>query len=163
MQTRARSPKQNRIPEFRRDLRVLEREIVRQLGGETACCGVTLAQCHALLELADAELSLSSLAATLGLDVSTLSRTVDGLVRAGLVERVADDNDRRAVRLTLAPPGRAKAGDINTRCNRYYAALLGGMSEREQQCVLRAVRLLGSSMRSLHAGPGCALPKGVPK
>ncbi|HEY3416310.1 MAG TPA: hypothetical protein VGM23_05440, partial [Armatimonadota bacterium] len=53
---------------FRRQLRALERELVRQLEADTSCCGVTLAQCHALLELATAELSLSGLAAALDLD-----------------------------------------------------------------------------------------------
>jgi len=41
-------------------------------------------QCHALLELAESEMSLSGLAAALDLDPSTLSRTVDGLVAPAL-------------------------------------------------------------------------------
>ncbi len=135
------------VTEFRRHLRVLEREIVRQLEGETTCCGVTLPQCHVLLELSFADLSLTALARALALDKSTLSRTVDGLVQARLVERKADAADRRALRLRLAAAGRERVRTINTLCNRYYEALLGRLSGNEQRQVLTAVRLLAEGMR----------------
>ena len=99
------------IREFRRDLRVLEREAVRHLEGETSCCGVTLGQCHAILELSFSDSSLTALAAALDLDTSTQSRTVDGLVKAGWVERTQDAGDRRAVRLALTAAGRAKVAE----------------------------------------------------
>lgn len=127
--------------------------MVRQLEADTGCCGVTLAQCHTLLELAAAELSLTGLAAALDLDASTLSRTVDGLVRAGMVERAEDASDRRSLRLTLTPAGRAKVAFIDGLCNRYYADLLAGISERDRRSVLRAVGLLAERMRTLRGAP----------
>jgi DNA-binding MarR family transcriptional regulator len=145
---------------FRRHLRVLEREVVRQLEADTGCCGVTLAQCHALLELAASELSLSGLAAALDLDTSTLSRTVEGLVRAGTVVRAEDASDRRSVRLTLTDAGRAKVAFIDDICNRYYDDLLGGMSEQERRCVMRAVGLLAERMRSLRTARCCSKTEG---
>ena len=149
-------PRSATVATFRRELRVLEREVVRQLEADTGCCGVTLAQCHTLLELAASELSLTGLAAALDLDTSTLSRTVDGLVRAGLVARAEDASDRRSLRLTLTPAGRAKVGFIDGICNRYYADLLAGMPDRDRRCVLRAVGLLGQRMRSLRGVPCCS-------
>ena len=137
------------IPEFRRDLRVLEREIVRQLEGETSCCAVTLPQCHVLLELSFGDLSLSGLTGALDLDKSTLSRTVEGLVQAGLVERSVDPTDRRAVRLTLTPSGRERVATIDETCNRYYADLLARMDASERQHVARVVRRLADAMRDL--------------
>jgi DNA-binding MarR family transcriptional regulator len=154
--TRAASSKPAAIAAFRRQLRVLEREVVRQLEAETGCCGVTLAQCHTLVELAASELSLTGLASALGLDTSTLSRTVDGLVRAGMVERSEDASDRRLLRLTLTPAGKAKVAYIDGMCNRYYGDLLAGMSQRDRQCVLRAVGLLAERMRSLREAPACS-------
>jgi DNA-binding MarR family transcriptional regulator len=154
--TRSVAPKPAAIAAFRRQLRVLEREVVRQLVEDTGCCGVTMAQCHTLVELAAAELSLTGLAAALGLDTSTLSRTVDGLVRAGLVKRAEDAVDRRSVRLTLTPAGREKVALIDGTCNRYYADLLGGIGERDRRSVLRAVKLLGERMRSLRETPCCS-------
>lgn len=138
---------------FRRNLRTLERELVLQLEGETECCGVTLAQCHALLELSFSELSLSGLAAALDLDTSTLCRTVDGLVKAGLVMRTEDSADRRLVRLALSAAGRAKVATIDGMCNRYYAELFEQLSEKDRSCVIRAVGLLAGLMRSRRHEP----------
>jgi DNA-binding MarR family transcriptional regulator len=141
------------IGAFRRDLRVLERELVRQLEGETACCGVTLAQCHALLELSFSELSLSGLAAAVDLDTSTLCRTVDGLVKVGLVERTEDSADRRSIRLVLSAAGRAKVATIDEMCNRYYTELFEQLSDKDQLRVIRAVGLLAGLMRSRRCAP----------
>ncbi len=127
---------------------MLERELLFQLEGETACCGVTLAQCHALLELSFSEFSLSGLAAAVDLDVSTLSRTVEGLVKARLVERTQDLADRRSVRLVLSAAGRMKVAAIDEMCNRYYTGLFEELSEKDQRCIVRAVGLLAHTMRS---------------
>ena len=157
VQRRSDPPNKSPIEEFRRSLRVLEREIVRQLAQETGCCGVTLAQCHALLELSQAELSLNALAGAVDLDASTLSRTVDGMVKCGFVERTEDSTDRRSVRLRLTATGRHKVAVIDEMCNRYYAHLLGQMVDRDQRCVIRAVGLLADLMRQQRfRGPeGC--------
>jgi DNA-binding MarR family transcriptional regulator len=149
--TRSAIPEPVAIADFRRHLRAMEREVVRQLEADTQCCGVTLSQCHALLELAESEMSLSGLAAALDLDPSTLSRTVDGLVRAAFVERAEDAADRRSLRLTLTEAGRAKVAFIDSVCNKYYGELLAGWGENDQRVVLRAVGLLAERMRSLRA------------
>ena len=160
MSTRSAIPEPAAIAVFRRHLRALEREVVRQLEAETQCCGVTLSQCHALLELAESEMSLSGLAAALDLDPSTLSRTVDGLVRAGFVERAEDAADRRSLRLTLTKAGRAKVAYIDGVCNTYYGELFAGWGEKDQRCVLRAVGLLGERIRNLRAAKSCSKTEG---
>jgi DNA-binding MarR family transcriptional regulator len=153
-------PQTNFLHGFRRDLRVLEREAVRHLEGETNCCGVTLGQCHALLELSFSDSSLTGLAAALDLDTSTLSRTVDGLVKTGWVERTQDPADRRAVRLTLTSAGRKKVAAIDAMCDRYYQALFDDMSDGDRKCVGRAIKLLAELMRahrtSADGGSCCA-------
>jgi len=141
------------VREFRRDLRVLEREAVRHLDGETSCCGVTLAQCHALLELSFSGSSLSALAAALDLDTSTLSRTVEGLVKAGWVKRTEDSTDRRALRLALTASGRRKVAEIDGMCDRYYQGLFDDMAERDRKGVVRSVKLLAGLMRAHRAAP----------
>jgi DNA-binding MarR family transcriptional regulator len=136
------------LTSFRRQLRVLEREVIRELEAETSCCGVTVAQCHVLLELATSALSLTALAASLGLDASTLSRTVDSLAKAGLVERSEDLSDRRSLRLLLTPAGTAKVAYIDDTCNRFYAELLAGVSDEDRQHVLRGIAVMADRMRS---------------
>ena len=138
---------------FRRDLRVLEREAVRHLEGETSCCGVTLGQCHALLELSFSDFSLTGLSAALDLDTSTLSRTVDGLVKTGWVERTQDPADRRAVCLTLTAAGRSKVAEIDAMCDRYYQSLFDDMSDGDRKCVGKAIKLLAELMRAHRTAP----------
>ena len=61
------------IRAFRADLRVLEREVVLSLSSDTGCCGVSVAQCHLLLETeARGRTNVTELAAATVLDKSTL-------------------------------------------------------------------------------------------
>ncbi len=98
-----------KIREFRKALRQLERLIDSQ---QKFCCnGVTLAQCHALLEVEElGQATTGQLADSLNLDKSTLSRTIDGLVNLRLLERLSDPKDRRIIppslkmSQTICPP-----------------------------------------------------------
>ena len=76
---------------LRQKLRVLEREMNDPFGRDAGCCGLTLAQCHTLLEVGyRGEVSLVDLASSFGLDTSTLSRMIQGLVVPGLVSRLTN-------------------------------------------------------------------------
>lgn len=152
------------IRDFRSNLRLLEREIVTQLEGETRCCGVTLAQCHSLLELSQREHSLTALADALDLDTSTLSRTVESMVKAGLCERTTVADDRRSVRLALSALGRSKVNTINQTCDEYYGKVLEQLSDADRRQVIRSVGILADAMRGLRvSGEGqpscCSAPK----
>jgi DNA-binding MarR family transcriptional regulator len=52
-------------------------------------------------------LSLGEAAAIVGLDYTTMSRTVDRLVKAGRILRVTDTADRRVTRLALTAEGKS--------------------------------------------------------
>jgi DNA-binding MarR family transcriptional regulator len=60
---------------------------------------------------ADADKTMQSLAADLGLDPSTMTRTLRPLLDDGLVEALAGEQDRRIKRLALTRAGRRKLGD----------------------------------------------------
>lgn len=76
--------------------------------------GLTPSQAEALRVLADrGRLSLLELGRLLVCETGSPSRLVDGLVRAGLVERVEDPADRRRVTLTLTPAGRTAAVHVS--------------------------------------------------
>lgn len=135
------------IQEFRRHLRIIERDVAEQLKGQTQCCGVTLAQCHTLIELGDAgTINLGGLAERLGQDASTLSRTVESLVQAGLLERALDPANRRAVILSLTPQGTARLGAINEACNAFYGRLLRSVPSRKVPVLMEGVRLVAGVM-----------------
>jgi DNA-binding MarR family transcriptional regulator len=145
------------IHSFRVKLRVLEREIGRQLKNETTCCGITLAQCHILLELENAgSMSIIDLSRVLELDKSTLSRTVDGLVGSELVERVINPDDRRFMRISLTDKGRASAAAIDKMCNEYYLELFKLIPDGKQAQIIESLMLLGDAMKELkNLGKDC--------
>ena len=112
------------IRNFRAKLQRLEREIGWQLKSDTECCGVTLAQCHIILEIGKTgETSVVDLSAALGLDTSTLSRQINGMVDAGLVDRVLNPKDRRYVSISLTEQGRKAYRSIDEICNEKYAKI----------------------------------------
>lgn len=71
--------------------------------------GLSLGQTKTLLLLASEgdqhSLTVGDAAELLGVSLSCASRSVDGLVSAGLVERSEDPEDRRVRRLSLTPEG----------------------------------------------------------
>ncbi len=110
---------------FRRVLRRLENLIENRLKDDTCCNGVSSAQCHALLAIDELqEPCLVDLAAYMGLDKSTLSRTVDGLVGVGLVERAPGSMDRRKMRIMLTTNGQSVCERIHADNDAFYAAVL---------------------------------------
>lgn len=145
------------IREFRRELRALERRVELALSEQSSCCGVTPAQCHALLTLQElGRASLGELAAALELDASTLSRTVDGLVKEGLALRREDPENRRRAIVSLSPAGEASAERINESCDRYYRGLLSSLPQADALGVVRAVPILAEALRSASgSSAGC--------
>jgi DNA-binding MarR family transcriptional regulator len=142
------------VRELRAHLRVLEREIELSLASETGCCGVTTAQCHLLLEAAErGRTSVTELAGALELDKSTLSRAVEGLCRAGMLDRRTDACCRRQQVITLTEKGRRKVDAINGLCDASYTTLLGSIPAGKRAAVVESVALLAQAMRRRRGGP----------
>jgi DNA-binding MarR family transcriptional regulator len=74
---------------------------------ERACADLTLPQYRLLALIVSGEERASGLAGQLALARPTVSAAVETLVANGLVERTSVDGDRRAIRLTITPAGRA--------------------------------------------------------
>ncbi len=86
---------------------------------------ITVAQSYALLACApDAPISMSALSDALHLAPSTATRTVDGLVKRGLVARERGEADRRQVSVVLTDAGRARRAEIEADYDRFFAMLL---------------------------------------
>jgi DNA-binding MarR family transcriptional regulator len=113
------------VRQFRNNLRHLEQLIVAQLREDTCCHGVTVAQCHCLLAVEQlGRPSQNELAEQLCLDKSTLSRTVEGLVQIGLLERATDERDRRVHRIHLTEQGDKTCATINASNDDLYGRVL---------------------------------------
>jgi DNA-binding MarR family transcriptional regulator len=145
------------IRDFRVNLRVLEREVELSMTSEAGCCGVTFAQCHLLLEVERrGRTSITELAAALELDKSTLSRTVDGACRAGLIDRTVDPTSRRQQVLSLTEAGKERAAAINNQCDASYTRLFDFIPAAKRMMVVQSVALLAEAMRVKRRNPEAA-------
>jgi len=94
-----------------------------------------------LLEIEKKEkISVTELADSLSLDKSTVSRTVDGLVNIGLVNRNIPSDNRRMAILSLTGTGNRTCTDINSLSDKYFADNLSVLSDREQKELLRLLK-----------------------
>lgn len=139
--------KRSVVREFRYALRRFERLIAGRLRESSCCSGVTLPQCHALLEIEDrGSASLVELVQSLGLDKSTLSRTADGLVNVGLVSRTFSDVDRRSIQLALSSEGQSVCDRINTGNDQFFSRVLGRIPEARRAQVMDAFQELVNAL-----------------
>lgn len=138
------------IRQFRSNLRILERESDWQRQNDVACCGVTLAQCHTIMELGKSgEIASVELAAALGIDPSTLSRHINGLVNLGIVNRVINPDDRRYVSLSLTETGRTIFEGLEAMCNQYYAKVFELIPAENHAQVLESFALFANALLAL--------------
>ncbi|WP_130384275.1 MarR family transcriptional regulator [Kribbella sp. VKM Ac-2569] len=72
----------------------------------------------------------------------TMTNRVDRLAARGLVERLPDPHDRRGVLVQLTPAGRDKVDAAMADLLSHERALLGGLSDGDQQRIARALREL---------------------
>jgi DNA-binding MarR family transcriptional regulator len=136
------------IEEFRAKLREIERTIWIQTKSEASCCGVTMAQCHAIMEIGQAaELNLKDLSARLGLDKSTLSRTVESLVQDGLADRTPDKEDRRATVIRLTEKGRVARDRINTTWNQICRDMFRNIPRGKHSQVVESISILAELLK----------------
>jgi len=141
---------------LREKLRQLEREMDGCFRPEGNCCGLTLSQCHTLLEVGNrGEVSLIDLATTLGLDPSTLSRTVNGLVLVGLINRLTDEKDRRCVAISLTEQGKKVFDQIEAIFNRYYSGVLGIIPEAKKDGVVESIALFADAVKKYNGSDEC--------
>ncbi len=139
----------HKIRYFRKSLRLFERLTAQQLKEDSCCQGVTLAQCHSILEIEDlGQATTVELSKRLGLDKSTLSRTIDGLVNIGLLERVAHPTDRRFNLLSLTTKGQEVADRINQSNDDFYRRVFEDIeSQRHVEVIDNFEKLVGAMRR----------------
>lgn len=133
----------NNAKQLRELIRILERRLGALEDEQITCCGVTMAQCHALVEVGRANnISLNELAELLTLENSTMSRTVNNLVNSDLVNRQIDHQDRRYITISLTESGQKLFNDIEESRNDYYEKILAIIPEHKREQVLESMQLL---------------------
>lgn len=88
-------------------------------------------QCVALLGMEPGLVSTGGIARLTGLTSGSATRLVDRLVKAGIVERHADPNDRRRSLVALSPAARDRIGAAWETPGRAFGAVLAGYSDSE--------------------------------
>jgi MarR family transcriptional regulator for hemolysin len=108
--------------------------------------GLTEATWLPLLRLARAETPMrqKDLAASLGLDGSSVVRLLDALQAAGLVERRESADDRRAKAIVLTPQGQATVEQVERIAGQVRDEALNGIPESDIERTYELLQLLCS-------------------
>ncbi|URZ04671.1 MarR family winged helix-turn-helix transcriptional regulator [Clostridium felsineum] len=128
-------------------LRELIRILIRDLGvlekSDSSCSRVTISQCHAIVEIGrNEELSLNELARILNLDKSTMSRTINKLVKEELVIREAHPEDRRYIVIRLTDKGSDLFKSIEKNMTNYYENIFTAIEESKREQILDSLKIL---------------------
>ncbi|TCL66588.1 DNA-binding MarR family transcriptional regulator [Hydrogenispora ethanolica] len=128
---------------FRELVRRLERKLGLLDELEASCCGISFAQCHAMVEIGRAgSISLNDLADILTLDKSTMSRTINNLVANDLVSREIDPGDRRYVAIQLTESGQKAFQTIERGMAEFFANVYQSIPESKREQVLDSLEIL---------------------
>ena len=112
------------------ELRPVLLRLARELRRETEQLGITSRQATLLwLIRSHPGLSLRELAAEEGISAPALSGHVDRLEKAGLIERVRDEKDRRRVGLTLTEQGEGLLRRVRARRTTWLTDRLRGLDD----------------------------------
>ncbi len=110
---------------------------------------MTSTQRVVLIELVSAgPLRLGALATRIGASDPTVSRAVDGMVAAGIVERSVDPDDRRAVLHVATTKGREWVERRRKEVEAALAEALGRFSVSDRASVQRLIATLNDELRA---------------
>ena len=134
------------VHKFRENIRHIERELNIQ-NSSNCCAGVTLAQCHTLLELFyHKSINLSELSEKLYLDKSTVSRTIDNLVNNGMVDRSIPKENRRKIILSLTEKGTGICKQINRDSDTFFRTIIESLPPEDLPIFLRSFEIFVKKM-----------------
>src|SRR5699024_5887095 len=102
----------------------------------------------------DAPVRPSDLAVSLGVDRSIVSRQIDTLVRAGLVDRTPDPSDGRAALLVASSSGRSVNARLRTARANWLARVLATVEPAAVEELSRLLPILVGAMESAEEEAG---------
>ena|SRR5438034_5420209 len=131
------------------DLSRLIRNLTRLTGGADDAPAMTATQRIALFELGDGgSLRLNDLAERMGVSPPTASRSVDALYELGLVERVPDPRDRRALRIDLTSAGKKLLEQRKAKAELAFAPAVAALSDSEREALSQLLRRMTETLRA---------------
>jgi DNA-binding MarR family transcriptional regulator len=143
-----RTKQKDQTVEILMDLSRLIRSLMRFAGGQADSPAMTATQRLALIELGDeGSLRLNNLAERMGVSPPTASRSVDALHELGLVERVPDPQDRRALHIDLTPAGKKLLADAKAKAEAAFAPAVAELSDSERATLSALLRRMADAVR----------------
>jgi DNA-binding MarR family transcriptional regulator len=122
------------------------RVMAGELAEELRPAGVGIGQWAVLLFLWDRDgLAQAELARVVAIEPPTLVRTIDRMVRDGLVERRPDPRDARLSRIHLTDRGRAMRDELVPRAVAVNERTLGRLTPTEGRTLVRLLRKIAPS------------------
>ncbi len=105
------------------------------------------------LERATAPMRQKDLAASLGLDSSSVVRLLDGLEDAGLIAR-AGHADRRAKTIDITPKGQTTVQQVKAMLMEDRLQLFSGVSDEQLMAAFAVMQSIGGQLQQLEQGAG---------
>jgi DNA-binding MarR family transcriptional regulator len=144
------------------DFRALLQDFIRRFGllaADRTPCGKPLASSDAhalmlLLQSGDDGMLSSSLAAKLGVDKSTTSRTAMRLTESGHITAGPSIDDGRARPIRLTKKGARVAQEVEAASRDRFAQLLKHVPPRRRADVVEALRDLVAALQKMTSTPG---------
>jgi len=139
---------ERQIEDMATSLHAASIRLLRMLRREDQATGISGPRLSALSVIVFAgPLSLAELAAAEQVKAPTMSRIVEGLVQTGLAIREPDPRNRRMVRISATPDGKALLEAGRARRVRALTQRLHRLADSEQRALARAVELLERAVR----------------
>jgi DNA-binding MarR family transcriptional regulator len=113
----------------------------------SAIKGLTPKQVHILAEISDHLYTHGELAKRLRVDSSTLTRTIDPLVKKNLITREINPRNRREILIQLTTQGLEILDKINSLLDEYCGQILKKVPSDQQEMVELSIRILVQIMR----------------
>lgn len=123
-----------------RTFQILEREQIK-------VHGFTYSQCYILLEIYRYQnLAINEISEKMRLDISTITRIMNKLVRDGLILKNRSVHDKRIVEAVLTEKGKAIALQLQSSIEDYYKDVISNLPRGHVREVMRGVELLVSAL-----------------
>ena len=121
--------------------------------------GTTRAQWALLLRLArNPGMTQKEAADLLEVEPISVARLVDRMAAAGLIERRADEQDRRIWRLHLCPGAAAKLAEVNRQREGLAALVMAGLDPHLHAALVAGLRVMKSNLLQLNVNDSQAEP-----
>lgn len=105
--------------------------------------GFTNSQCYILLEiLKNGTLTINEISAKMNLEISTITRIMNNLVRDQLIVRNRSTQDKRIVEAALTEKGKQEAAKLRESIRDYYQNVISHLPPGHVREVMNAVELL---------------------